>query len=121
MISFDETFMSAGDALVKSAMPGFGASNRVPATSRVGRKPANSARPTKATRKGLARSCVLVVRKDDRNYDVYVKGSGALLGTVRRCSGKNGKAYSYKLVTEARSHAGFSSQRAAVDRMLSKS
>lgn len=120
MISFDETFMSAGDALEGASVPGFGASNRVPSTSRVERTPAKAPRNQKKTRKGLARSCVSVVRMDDRTYNVYVKGSGALLGTVRRCSGSKGKAYSYKLAQEARSHAGFGSQKAAVDRMLEK-
>lgn len=118
---FDETFMSAGDALVKSEFPGFGSSNRTPSTSRVERTPAKSPIPKKEVRKGLSRACVLVVREDARNFKVFVKGSGALLGTVRRCSGGKGKTYSYKLVREGRSHAGFGSQKAAIERMLEKS
>lgn len=120
MISFDETFMSAGDPLVKSVLPGFGSGNRTPSTSRVDRRRAKSVTGGRPTRKGLARSCVLVVRKSEREYEVYVKGSGALLGTVRGAKGAKGKAYSYKLVSEARSHAGFPSQKAAVARMLEK-
>jgi hypothetical protein len=119
--SFDETFMSAGDALVQSEFPGFGSSNRTASTSRVERTPAKAVTPKKQTRKGLSRACVLVVREDARNFKVFVKGSGALLGTVRRCSGSKGKAYSYKLVREDRSHAGFGSQKAAIERMLEKS
>lgn len=120
MLSFDETFMSAGDPLKRSTYPGFGAENRTPGFKGVEKTPAKALTPTKKTRKGLARSCVLVVREDDRNYKVFVKGSGALLGTVRRASGRKGKAYSYKLVSEARSHSGFGSQAAAVTRMLEK-
>jgi len=122
MLGFDESFMSTGTELKGSGITGFGASNRTPDTSRVERKAAKSQRPTKAVRKGLARSCVLVVRKptDPRTYEVFVKGSGALLGTVRTARGSRGRSYSYELVSEARSHAGFASQKAAVARMLEK-
>lgn len=115
-IEFDEAFMSTQ---TDSGIVGFGSSNRTPSTSRVQATPAKSPRQAQ-TLKGLARSCVLVVKRDARTYEVYVKGSGSLLGTVRSASGKQGKAYSYKLVSEARSHSGFPSQSAAVKRMLEK-
>src|SRR4029453_2483266 len=122
MLGFDESYMSTGAELKGSGIVGFGASNRTPATSRVERKAASSPRLTKSTRKGMARSCVLVARKDNdpRTYEVFVKGSGVLLGTVRTAKGARGRNYSYKLVSEARSHAGFTSQKAAVLRMLEK-
>lgn len=108
MISFDETYMGA---FTKAA--------RVPGTSRVERVRAKSPRVQRA-KGGLPRSCVLVVRNDPMNYDVFVKGSGALLGTVRAFKGAKGKTYSYKLVSEPQGHPGFPTQKAAVDRMLSK-
>ena len=120
MISFDETYMSAGDPLKRSQYPGFGAVNRVPGWKGEERSRVKAHEPTKKVKKGLARSCVSVVRKDARTFEVYVKGSGAFLGTVRSCAGRKGKTYSYKLLTEERSYAGFPSQSKAIDRMLEK-
>jgi hypothetical protein len=118
-IAFDEAFMGAGDPLVVSKIPGFGAGNRTAGTSRVGRKAAKSPRPAKATRKGLSRAAVSVKAIDSRTWEVRVKGSLSILGYIRVASG-GGKVYSYKVVGEQRSHNGFTSQRAAVARMLEK-
>ncbi|AZF95872.1 hypothetical protein SEA_OLICIOUS_85 [Streptomyces phage Olicious] len=120
MLNFDETFMSAGDPLVTTKLPGFGAVNRTASTSRVGRKAAKSTPLTKPVRKGLARSAVSVKSIGERTFEVRVKGSLHILGYVRKSNGSGGKAYSYKLIGEKRSHSGFASQKAAVDRMLEK-
>lgn len=120
MISFDETFMSAGDPLVRSRVPGFGSANRTAQTSRVHKSRAKSAKPAKAAKKGLARSCVSVKSIGERTFEVRVKGTLHILGFIRMSKGRAGKAYSYKLVSEQRSHNGFSSMNAAVSRMLEK-
>lgn len=117
---FNEAYMSTDVMLKGSGVVGFGASNRTPSTSRVQATPAKSPKVPSKAPKGLSRACVLVVKEDPRTYKVFVKGSGALLGTVRSACGRKGKAYSYKLTTEARSHSGFPSQAAAVRRMLEK-
>jgi glutamate dehydrogenase/leucine dehydrogenase len=120
LINFDETFMSAGDPLVGSREVGFGASNRVASTSRVERKAAKSVITGKPVKKGLHRSTVSIVPKDARTWVVVVKGSRQVLGTIRGSKGAKGKAYSYKLLSEARSHNGFGSRAAALARMLEK-
>lgn len=108
MLAFDESYMGA---FTKAAS--------IPGTSRVQKVRAKSPRSQKA-KGGLPRSCVLVVRDDPMNYRVFVKGSGALLGTVRAFKGAKGKTYSYKLVSEPQGHPGFPTQKAAVDRMLTQ-
>lgn len=120
MISFDETFMSAGDPVVGSREPGFGAANRTPSTSRVERRAAKSVVGKTPTKKGLHRSTVSIVPKDARTWVVLVKGSREVLGTIRGAKGAKGKAYSYKLLREERSHNGFGSRAAALARMLEK-
>lgn len=109
MISFDESYMTA--AFTKSAM--------VPGTSRVERFAAKSPR-TQVRKTGLPRSCVVVTRKwnDATTYEVFVKGSGALLGTVQTHKGPKAKAYSFQLARDGQSQSGFATQRAAVKRML---
>lgn len=121
MTQFDESFMSPGDPLKGSVFPGFGSSNRVPSTSRVERTAAKAVTPQRKVQKGLARSCVSVVREDRRTYKVFVKGSGALLGTVKLVGHGKSTAYTYKKAGDQRTHAGFPSQKAAVARMLEKS
>lgn len=120
MLNFDETFMSAGDPLVTTKLPGFGAANRSASTSRVGRKAARSAKVTKPVVKGLARSTVSVKSIGERTFEVRVKGSLHILGFIRKSNNSSGKAYSYKLIGERRSHNGFPTQKAAIDRMLEK-
>lgn len=112
--------MGAGEPLKASEYPGFGAGNRTPETSRVHRHRANSPRNIKAVTKGLARSAVAVLRIDPRKYEVRVKGTRELVGVVKRVQGAGGKGYSYQLASEAKAHKGFGSQKAAVERMLSK-
>jgi hypothetical protein len=119
-IEFNEAFMGAGEPLKGSRIPGFGAGNRTPQTSRVHRSRAMGKVPAKSVRKGLARSCVSVRWLNDRMAEVRVKGTLHILGHIRVSKGASGKAYSYKLVSEQRSHNGFASQKAAVDRMLEK-
>lgn len=111
--------MGAGNPLKGSRIPGFGAGNRTPETSRVHKSRAKGTKPVKAVRKGLARSAVAVVRIDPRTYEVRVKGTRALVGMVRMVQGAGGKAYSYQIPGD-KAHKGFASQRAAVERMLLK-
>lgn len=118
-IAFDESYMGAGNPLKGSAIPGFGAGNRTASTSRVGRRRARATAPVKPVKKGLARSCVSVKFIGNRTFEVRVKGSLNILGYVRMSQGAKGKAYSYMIIGE-KAHNGFASQRAAVDRMLSK-
>lgn len=119
-IAFDEAYMGAGEPLKGSLIPGFGAGNRTPQTSRVHKKSAKSAVPAKPVKKGMARSCVSVKSIGDRTFEVRVKGSLHILGFIRMSQGAKGKAYSYKIIGEEKSHNGFPSQKAAVDRMLEK-
>lgn len=112
--------MGAGNPLQGTLIPGFGAGNRTPETSRVHKKAAKSARQVKPVIKGLARSCVSVKSTGNRMFEVRVKGSLHILGHIRMSQGAKGKAYSYKLIGEDRSHNGFPSQGAAVARMLEK-
>lgn len=120
MLNFNEAFMGAGDPLVTTRIPGFGAANRTASTSRVHKSRAKGQRPAKPVVKGLARSAVSVKSIGNRTFEVRVKGSLHILGFIRMSQGAGGKAYSYKLVGESRSHNGFSSQKAAVARMLEK-
>lgn len=119
-IAFDEAYMGSGDPLKGSLIPGFGAGNRTPQTSRVHKKSAKGAVPSKPVTKGMARSCVSVKSIGDRTFEVRVKGTLHILGHIRMSQGKQGKAYSYKIIGEGKSHNGFSSQAAAVKRMLEK-
>lgn len=119
-IAFDEAYMGAGEPLKGSLIPGFGAGNRTPQTSRVHKKAARSAVPAKPVTKGMARSCVSVKSIGDRTFEVRVKGTLHILGHIRMSQGAKGKAYSYKIIGEAKAHNGFSSQKAAVTRMLEK-
>lgn len=133
-IEFNEAFMGAGEPLKGSRFPGFGAENRVASTSRVHKSRAKGkvvhtakcleSRPKpcecRAGRKGLSRSAVVVTRVDPRKYEVRVKGTRALIGIVRRVNSGKGYAYAYQLMSEVKQHKGFGSQKAAVERMLSK-
>lgn len=112
--------MGAGDPLVTSDTVGFGAGNRTPETSRVGRKAARSPKVTTETRKGLSRACVSVKSIGDRTFEVRVKGTLHILGYIRMANGNKGRVYSYKLISERRAHAGFPTQKAAITRMLEK-
>lgn len=120
MIRFDETYMSAGDPLKGSTFPGFGAVNRTPAFRGVERTPVKAYEPLRPVRKGLARSCVLVARKDERLYEVFVKGSGALLGTVKRVGVGKSRSYTFKAVG-GQCKTGFTSQAGAVKGLLTAS
>lgn len=112
-MSFDETWMGAGDTLVTSSIPGFGAGNRTPKTSRVERRTAKAAVRTSSVKKGLARSCVSV-KWDGDTATVRVKGSLSVLGTLKRV--KKG-VYTYKLDGQPYSQ-GYPSQVKALGRML---
>jgi len=111
--------MGAGEPLKGSRIPGFGAGNRTPQTSRVHVSKAKSHTPVKAVKKGLARSAVAVIRLSPREYEVRVKGSRVLVGMVRKVQGAGGTAYSYQIPGD-KAHKGFASQKAAVERMLEK-
>ena len=119
-IAFDEALMGDGAPLEGARLPGFGAGNRVPETQRKHATRARSPRPTEAASKGLSRACVSVKAVDKRTFQVRVKGTLSILGFIRASKGVQGNAYSYKLIGEERSHNGFSSQRAALARMLEK-
>jgi hypothetical protein len=90
-----------------------------PGTSRVDRTRAKSPGNLRSVRKGLSRGAVAVVRIDPRNFEVRVKGSVQIVGWIRKVSGK-GNGYSYRILGETKSHCGFPSQKAAVERMLTK-
>lgn len=123
MIAFDETFMSAGDPMVTTRIPGFGSGNRTPQTSRVHVSRAKGVKTGKPVTKGLARSAVAVVRVNPRKFEIRVKGSRALLGFVTKVKGAGGKAYAYQCLlpnTDAKVHKGFATQKEAVARMLEK-
>ena len=119
-IEFKAEFMSAGEPLVPSLIPGFGASNRTPETARKHANRAKGARPAEASPKGLSRACVVVERTSPRTWNVRVKGTRALLGTIRSAKGSKGSSYTFKRLGEQRSHAGFPTQKAAVQRLLEK-
>lgn len=120
MIEYNDAFMGDGKELRSSGIIGFGASNRTPETSRVHKKSAKSARPAKPVTKGLARATVVLEPSSSRSWNVRVKGTRALVGTVRRAQGAGGKSYSYKLLGEVRSHSGFATRKEAVERLLEK-
>ena len=80
-MEFQESFMSAGDPLEGSSVPGFGAGNRTPDTSRVHNWRARSGRA--ATKKGLARSAVSVVR-EGAVYVIRVKGTRVPVGELAK-------------------------------------
>jgi hypothetical protein len=122
MIAFDEKFMGAGDPMVTTRIPGFGAANRTPQTSRVHKSRAKGVKQGKPVVKGLARSTVAVVRLNPRKFEVRVKGSRALLGFVTKVQGAGGVAYAYQCLVgdNAKVHKGFASQKEAVARMLEK-
>ena len=119
-VEFNEAFMGAGEPLKGSRIPGFGAGNRTPETSRVHKNRARSSRAIKDVRKGLARAAVVVVRIDARKFEVRVKGTRELVGIVRAVQGSKGKAYSYQSMRDVKPHKGFATQKAAVARMLEK-
>lgn len=121
-IEFNEAFMGAGEPLKGSEFPGFGHGNRTPETSRVHKRAARSQRPVKPVQKGLARSAVSVVKADrlGRKFEVRVKGTRELVGIVESVLSGKGKVYAYRLKNDMKQHKGFASQKAAVERMLSK-
>lgn len=90
-----------------------------PGTSRVHRRAAKSARPAKPVQKGLARAAVKIVRIDKENFEVRTKSGNQLIGTVRK-SVQRGVGYGYRLLGDRKAHNGFPSQRAAIERMLTK-
>jgi len=90
-----------------------------PGTSRVHRRAAMSTRPVKPIQKGLARAAVKVVRIDKNNFEVRLKANDTLVGLVRK-SVQRGVGYGYRLMGDRKAHNGFTSQRAAVERMLTK-
>lgn len=90
-----------------------------PGTSRVHRRAAMSTRPVKAGPKGLSRAAVKVVRIDKNNFEVRLKVGDNLIGLVRK-SVQRGVGYGYRLTGDRKAHNGFTSQKAAVERMLTK-
>lgn len=111
MIEFDETWMTPSpdrSGVKKKASPG---------TSRVEKTRAKSGRNVKP-KPGLSRACVAVTRINSSTYEVVVKGTRQLVGWIKRADG--GSVYSYKIHGEIRAHGGFSTQKAALLRMLSK-
>jgi len=122
-VEFNEAFMGAGDPLVTTRIPGFGAANRTAQTSRVHKSRAKGVKQAKPVTKGLARSAVAVVRLNPRKFEIRVKGSRALLGFVTQVQGAGGKAYAYQCLlpgVDAKVHKGFATQKEAVARMLEK-
>lgn len=119
MRAFDETWMSAGDPLVVSDVPGFGSGNRTPETSRVHKRRAKGVREGQV-RKGLARSAVAVVRKTPRTFEVRVKGSRVFLGEVRKVVDPKGRKAYVSVMPGREPMLGFTSQGSAVEAMLAK-
>lgn len=122
---FNEAFMGSGEPLKGSRIPGFGAGNRTPETSRVHKRRAAGGRSTvtmkgnaKRPSKGLARAAVVVIREDARKYTVVVKGTRELVGVIRKIQGAKGAAYSFQRKNDVKPHKGFATQKAAVARML---
>ncbi len=70
---FDEAYMGTDRELKGSGIPGFGASNRTPASSRVSKTTRKV--KTKDVPKGLPRSCVSIKRVQPRKWEVYLKAS----------------------------------------------
>lgn len=90
-----------------------------PETNRVHRRAACSPRPVKLVKRGLARAAVKVVKLDKNTFEVRTKVGDHLIGTVRKSINK-GVGYGFRLVGDRKGHNGFPSQKAAVDRMLTK-
>lgn len=90
-----------------------------PGSSREDVTPGVAAWRTIPLNKTLPRSAVVLSRVDPQTCEVRVASTNELVGTVRRFDKKKG-GYSYKLLSETRGHAGFATQKAAVERMLKK-
>lgn len=90
-----------------------------PDTNRVHRRAACSPRPAKPVQRGLARAAVKIVRLDKNTFEVRLKVDDVLIGTVRKSINK-GVGYGFRLVGDRKGHNGFASQKAAVERMLTK-
>lgn len=90
-----------------------------PGTSRVHRRAACSPRPNKPVQKGVARGTVKIVRIDKDNFEVRIRSNNQLVGFIRK-SIKKGVGYGYRILGDHKSHNGFPTQKAAVERMLSK-
>lgn len=117
-IEFNAEFMGAGEPLVRSTIPGFGAANRTPETRRKHAVRAKGVRPAESGPKGLARSCVVAERVDATHWNIRVKGTRALLGTIQSFPGKKGRTYRCKPLRAQQGRAGFPSQRAAMAWLL---
>lgn len=92
---------------------------RTPGSSRVERRRGRSTTPSRPVKKGLARSAVNVVRIKRDEYEVRLKVGGVYLGKIRKTT-TGGKAYAYQLANDRKSHDGFATQKAAVERLLTK-
>lgn len=90
-----------------------------PGTSRVHRHAACSPRPVKPGVKGLARAAVKIVRLDKNTFEVRTKVGDQLIGVVRKSINK-GVGYGFRITGDRKGHNGFPSQKAAVERMLTK-
>jgi len=90
-----------------------------PGTERTERTKAKSPRLTKEVKKGLARSAVTVVKVDKFNAEVWLKGRGKLVGTIRR-SKLGGISYGYRLIGDNKISSGFPTQAQCIERMLTK-
>lgn len=113
-------FMLAGDSRDDTPSPNrSGVKKKAsPETNRVERKRAKGGR--QATVKGLARAAVVKERINPFTYLIVVKGTRQIVGRVIRQGGNRTSGYGYHLHGDTRTHNGFSSQEAAIARMLTK-
>jgi len=93
---------------------------RKPDTSRVQRNSAKSTKEQKPVRKGLARSAVAKIRINKCEYHIVVKGTREYVGKILKQGGGRTSGYGYHLKGDVKTHNGFASQEAAIERMLTK-
>jgi hypothetical protein len=95
-------------------MGAFGSQNRTPGTSRVEKKYVSKRLATPRTAPN--RKIVRVEKYRGHTYTVHLKASGVLIGWLE----KDGKGWSYRLRGEGKVGGQFPTQKACVERMLTK-
>lgn len=116
MTSFDERYMATDRMLKGSGMPGFGASNRTPSTSRVERN-FRAQKLTKPVKKGLPRTAVVVKRISPRCWEVADRSSGKVFAHINNRNGSYGWK---KVFGDGKPHAGYATLKAATEALLLK-
>lgn len=94
--------------------------HNTPGTSRVGRKAASSPRLSAPVKRGLARSAVVLERVDSKSWNVRVKGTRALVGTVRAHVGPKRRTYGFMSADGRFNRTGYGLQGAAVSALLER-